>query len=48
VGAVPDHLAVIVVLMGDLADAGVDFRPAVQRLGLERSKVRGKNFDRRA
>ena len=47
IGFVPDHLAVIVVLMGDMADAGLDFRPSVKRLKLERKLARGLGFGER-
>ena len=43
-GVVPDHIGLIAVLMGDLADAGVDFRPSVERLVLVRKKGRGRGF----
>ncbi len=44
VGAVPTHLAVIVVLLGEMTDAGLDFRSAIERLCLERKKGRGASF----
>jgi hypothetical protein len=46
-GRVPDHFAVISVLMAELADAGVDFVPAIERLGIQRKRVRGAGFEPR-
>ena len=43
-GVVPDSLAVIVVLMGEMADAGMDFRPAIARIGMKRKLERGVGF----
>lgn len=43
-GRVPDHLAVIVVLMAEMADAGVDFRAAINRIGMVRKRGRGAGF----
>lgn len=40
-GEVPDHLAVIVALMGEMADHGLDFRSIVTGLDLEPAKPRG-------
>ncbi|MGY6162935.1 XRE family transcriptional regulator [Paraburkholderia strydomiana] len=40
-GEVPSHLAVIVVLMAELADQQLDFRAPLARIGVERKRVRG-------
>lgn len=40
-GEVPQHLAIIASLMGDMADAGVDFRATLGRIEYEPSKPRG-------
>ncbi len=45
---VPDQLAVIAVLMAEMADVGMDFRPAVAKVGIERKRGRGAGFDSRA
>lgn len=41
-GVVPFHLAVIVLLMGELADHQIDFRKAIVQLEIERKKPRGQ------
>lgn len=40
-GEVPPHLAVIAALMGDMAEAGLDFRSTLSRIDFEASKPRG-------
>lgn len=40
-GTVPNNLAVIAVLMGVMADNGIDFRPVVTDIDIEPNKVRG-------
>jgi hypothetical protein len=40
-GEVPSHLAVIVTLMGEMAEQGLDFRPALSRIQLAPNKPRG-------
>lgn len=38
---VPSHLAIIVSLMGEMADQGIDFRPVVARIEVSPKKARG-------
>lgn len=38
---VPSHLAVIVTLMGVMADQGMDFKEPLSRIEIEPKKVRG-------
>lgn len=40
-GEVPSHLAVIVTLMGELAENRMDFREALSRISIEPNKPRG-------
>lgn len=40
-GEVPSHLAVIVTLMGEMADNGLDFRAAISRINIEPNRTRG-------
>jgi hypothetical protein len=40
-GNVPPHLAIMAALMGDMADAGVDFRATLGRIEFEAAKPRG-------
>lgn len=40
-GEVPPHLAIIAALMGEMAEAGVDFRVTLSRIDFEASKPRG-------
>lgn len=40
-GEVPPHLAIIAGLMGDMAEAGLDFRATLARIPFEASKPRG-------
>lgn len=40
-GEVPSHLAVIVTLMGEIAESGFDFRPALSRIEIVPNKPRG-------
>lgn len=44
-GEVPDHLAVIVALMGEMADHGLDFRMIVSGLDIAPNKPRGAAKD---
>ncbi len=46
-GVVPDSLAVIVVLMGEMAEARLDFKAAIGRIGLTRKRERGAGFKSR-
>jgi hypothetical protein len=41
IGKVPTHLAVIAVLMGEMAEKGIDFRNALARLPVAAKKPRG-------
>jgi len=45
-GEVPDSLAVIVVLMGEMAEAGLDFRAAVAKVNMKRKRERGAGFEK--
>jgi 23S rRNA maturation-related 3'-5' exoribonuclease YhaM len=40
-GEVPSHLAIIVALMGEMAENGLDFRHALSRLEIEPNRPRG-------
>jgi hypothetical protein len=40
-GIVPSHLAVIVLLMGELADHQIDFRDIIAKMEIEQKKPRG-------
>lgn len=40
-GEVPTHLAVIVSLMGEMAEYGLDFRAVLSRIQIEPNKPRG-------
>jgi len=40
-GDVPPHLAMIAALMGDMADAGLDFRVTLTRIQFDAAKPRG-------
>jgi hypothetical protein len=40
-GVVPSHLAVIVLLMGELADHQIDFRNIIAQMEIEQKKPRG-------
>lgn len=40
-GEVPPHLAIVAALMGDMAEAGLDFRATLRRIEFEASKPRG-------
>lgn len=42
--AVPNHYAVIALLMGELADNGIEFQEKVLNLKLKEAKPRGKGF----
>lgn len=44
-GEVPDHLAVIAVLIRTLAENNIDYAPALARVKLKEKKPRGKNFE---
>lgn len=41
-GKVPSHLAVIVALMGEMAEHRLDFRPVLSRVEITPNKPRGK------
>lgn len=45
-GQVPMHLAVIAVLLGELADNGIDFRTALAKIAITPKKARGARIDR--
>lgn len=40
-GEVPPHLAIIVALMGEMAENSLDFRPALSKIKIEQTKTRG-------
>lgn len=40
-GEVPDHWAIVVALMGEMAENAIDFRHVVGKLDLQPKKVRG-------
>lgn len=40
-GEVPPHLAIIAALMGDMAEAGFDYRTTLARIQFDASKPRG-------
>ena len=40
-GDIPSHLAIIAVLMGEMAEAGLNFRSAVENLDISMGKPRG-------
>ncbi len=40
-GEVPPHLAIIAALMGEMAEAGLDFQATLARIQFEASKQRG-------
>lgn len=46
-GRVPDHIALIAVLLGELVDHGVDIRPIVAKVEVRQAKPRGMGFKRR-
>lgn len=46
-GEVPSHLAVIAVLMAEMAEHGLDFREAVSKIKIEPKKARGANENKR-
>ncbi|WP_024172447.1 hypothetical protein [Escherichia coli] len=41
---VPDHLAVIAVLMAEMKEAGIDYVSVLSRLELSKNSSRGKGF----
>lgn len=43
---VPNHYAVIALLMGELADNGIEFKAKLLRLELKDAKPRGKGFEK--
>ena len=43
-GKVPNHLAIIALLMGELADNGMEFKTKVEKLCLQKAEPRGKGF----
>jgi hypothetical protein len=40
-GEVPSHWAIIALLMGEMADNGLDFKAALSKIDIEPNKVRG-------
>ena len=40
-GVVPSHWAIVAVLMGEMADNGLDFKKALGKIEIEPNKVRG-------
>lgn len=40
-GEVPSHLAIIVTLMGEMAENGLDFRAVLSRIDIESNRPRG-------
>lgn len=40
-GIIPSHWAIVVVLMGEMAENKIDFREALRRLEISPNKVRG-------
>lgn len=42
---VPDHLAIIASLMGEMAEHKIDFRSVIERIDLKKNEPRGKNFN---
>jgi plasmid maintenance system antidote protein VapI len=42
---VPDHLAIIASLMGEMAEHKIDFRIVIERIDLKKNEPRGKNFN---
>ncbi len=45
-GVVPTHLAVIAVLLGELVDNQIDYRPALAKITLSPKKPRGISLKR--
>lgn len=43
-GEVPMHLAVIAVLLGEMADRGIDYRPMLSAIKITPKKSRGVEF----
>lgn len=43
---IPKHLAIIAVLLGELKDEGVDFKPLIEKIGLQSLKTRGKDIQK--
>ncbi len=43
---VPVHLAVIAVLLGEMADNGLDFRTAIGKIDITPKKARGARIDK--
>ena len=41
-GAVPSHLAIIVALMGEMAENKINFKATLENIGLDSKKPRGK------
>lgn len=42
-GEVPPHLAIIVALMGEMAENNLDFRPVISKIKLDTKKTRGSS-----
>ena len=43
---VPSHVALIAVLMGEMADHGIDFRAAAAKVEFKTARPRGRSFGR--
>lgn len=43
-GEVPQHLAIIAALMGDMAESALDYRSTLSRIQLQTSKPRGRSL----
>jgi hypothetical protein len=40
-GVVPSHWAIVALLMGEMADKGMDFKEAINKIDIEPNKIRG-------
>lgn len=40
-GSIPSHWAIVALLMGEMADNGLDFKEALGKIEIEPNKVRG-------
>lgn len=47
-GEVPMHLAVIAVLLGEMADNGIDYRIALSKIVIAPKKPRGTRIDKQS
>ena len=41
---VPDHLAIIASLLGEMAEHKIDFRSVIERIDIKKNDPRGKSF----